>query len=61
MHPILSEPNVAHPPVTNHLREAILQYQDGTAFLRVYEGLTLVGKPAGQAVIEREVLELLSS
>jgi hypothetical protein len=44
----------------NALREAILKEADGTAFLRVYEGLLLSGKAAGDSITEREVLELLS-
>ena len=45
--------------IPNALREALLQEPDGAAFLRVYEGLLLTGKAAGDTVAEREVLELL--
>jgi hypothetical protein len=34
----------------NALREAILEYRDGPAFLRVFEGLRLLGKQAGDTV-----------
>jgi AraC-like DNA-binding protein len=44
----------------NALREALLKAQGGTAFLRVYEGLLLSGKSAGDTITEREILELLS-
>jgi len=46
--------------VPNHLREAILKHKHGTAFLRVYEGLKLVGKSAGARVTERDILTLLA-
>jgi hypothetical protein len=46
--------------IPNALREALLQEPDGAAFLRVYEGLLLTGKSAGNTVTEREVLERLS-
>ena len=39
----------------NHLREAILKLKHGTAFLRVYEGLRLVGKSAGVRVTEHDI------
>ena len=47
--------------VPNHLREAILKHKHGTAFLRVYEGLKLVGQSAGARVTEREIHTLLAS
>jgi hypothetical protein len=46
--------------VPNHLREAILKQKHGTAFLRVYEGLKLVSKSAGEHVSEKNILTLLS-
>lgn len=46
--------------VPNHLREAILKQKHGTAFLRVYEGLKLVGKYAGEHVTEKDILTLLA-
>jgi len=47
--------------VPNHLREAILKHKHGTAFLRVYEGLKLVGKSAGARATERDIHTLLAS
>jgi hypothetical protein len=46
--------------VPNHLREAILKHKHGTAFLRVYEGLKLVGKSAGERVTEHDIKALLA-
>ncbi len=46
--------------VPNHLREAILKHKHGTAFLRVYEGLKLVGQSAGARVTERDICTLLA-
>jgi hypothetical protein len=47
--------------VPTHLREAILKYKHGIAFSRVYEGLKLVGKSAGECVTERDIHTLLAS
>ena len=46
--------------VPNHLREAILKHEHGTAFLRVYEGLKLVGKSAGNHVTKNDIHTLLA-
>jgi hypothetical protein len=46
--------------VPNHLREAILQHKHGTAFLRVYEGLKLVGKSAGERMTEHDIHTILA-
>ncbi len=46
--------------VPNHLREAILKHKHGTAFLRVYEGLKLVGKSAGERMTEHDIHTLLA-
>jgi len=46
--------------VPNHLREVILKHKHGTAFLRVYEGLKLVGNEAGGRVTERDIHTLLA-
>jgi hypothetical protein len=46
--------------VPNHLREAILKHKHGTAFLRVYEGLKLVGKLAGARMTEHDIHTLLA-
>ncbi len=46
--------------VPNHLREVILRHKHGTAFLRVYEGLKLVGKSAGARVTERDIHTILT-
>ncbi|MEQ9028142.1 MAG: hypothetical protein RLP44_05460, partial [Aggregatilineales bacterium] len=46
--------------VPNHLREAILKHKQGTAFLRVYEGLKLMGKSAGDCLTERDIHGLLA-
>lgn len=52
---------VAHASyVPNHLREAILKHKHGIAFLRVYEGLKLVGKSAGARVTEQDIRTLLA-
>jgi hypothetical protein len=45
----------------NSLREAILAESDGTAFLRVYEGLLLLGLRAGEWLTEREIKVQLSA
>ena len=44
----------------NHLREAILKHKHGTAFLRVYEGLKLVDKSAGERMTEHDIHTLLA-
>ena len=46
--------------VPNHLREAILKQKNGTAFLRVYEGLKLVSKSAGERITEHDIHTLLA-
>ena len=46
--------------VPNHLREAILKHKHGTAFLRVYEGLKLVGMSAGARITERDIHSILA-
>jgi len=46
--------------VPNHLREAILKHKHGTAFLRVYEGLKLVGQSAGARATESDIHTLLA-
>lgn len=45
--------------VPNALREKLLRLPDGVAFLRVYEGLMLVGKQVGDTIRERQACELL--
>jgi len=46
--------------VPNHLREAILKHRHGTAFLRVYEGLKLIGKSAGERMTEHDIHTVLA-
>jgi len=46
--------------VPNHLREAILKHKHGTAFLRVYEGLKLIDKSAGEHMTEHDIHTLLA-
>ena len=46
--------------VPNYLREAILKHKNGTAFLRVYEGLKLSGKSAGERMTEHDIHTLLA-
>jgi hypothetical protein len=46
--------------VPNHLREAILKHKHGTAFLRVYEGLKLKSKSAGERMTEHDIHTLLT-
>jgi hypothetical protein len=46
--------------VPNHLRETILRHKHGTAFLRVYEGLKLIGKSAGERMTEHDIHTLLA-
>ncbi|MCI0713226.1 MAG: bifunctional DNA primase/polymerase [Chloroflexi bacterium] len=53
-------PRQAASYVANSLRERILMYPSGVSFLRVYEGLRLVGKSAGDSITEGEVVALLS-
>ncbi|MBK8021873.1 MAG: bifunctional DNA primase/polymerase [Chloroflexi bacterium] len=49
----------ANQPLDNSIREALLQRPDGAAFLRVYEGLRMLGVKADSTFTRQEALELL--
>ncbi|NUQ05482.1 MAG: bifunctional DNA primase/polymerase [Anaerolineae bacterium] len=49
----------ADQPLDNSIREALLQSPDGAAFLRVYEGLRILGIAPGSAFTRSEALALL--
>ncbi|MCK6581271.1 MAG: bifunctional DNA primase/polymerase [Anaerolineae bacterium] len=53
------QPDDISQPLDNSIREALLQRPDGAAFLRVYEGLRMLGVVPGSTFTRSEALELL--